>query len=969
MKSKNLLQLLQQTFRSRLGRVLLFSILGASTALACAWNMLTEHSVRFNSMRTGRGFYRLPPLPVEYHPATGKERSTIEIEQDIDTENPEFENENENEDEKADDGSQTWDAVVAAIEESKLSDVDGQLKKYLELTQYNEYWESYDDSREHRQKRRNISFDLLDAMSALRQGSKANSVSEYLKARLAFNLDPEAADSHIGSAKPDRNLSDNWEYLRAAVLYNSGKKEEALAAFQTHLTRFPQSEKNEAVLYMIAKGVLEQSHSFTEPNCGIQGKSWRGDEDIDPAKIEDSAKCRDAQWQEAMWKFSQMLRKYPNGRYSNDVRGWLAFLHKRGGERAEALAEYYRLLGNTISRQWRFEAKKSLQIIGHEYDDETLDRVEEMIADEPDAALAYAYHRIYNHAIDLSYEKLETWLCQPGEYYKWSECEEETKRVKLALDNGKHELERVARFATAMVKQYGGSRVSGDFVLRIAEAQLELQNFKESLAFADRALAMGVNGDARTQALWVKGSSEHQQKKLAAAKATFTRLVGEFPDHKLTEGARRLLAMTAEDQDDLETALDLYFELKYETDVAYFVDVLMPTDRLARYVDKRADSPHYNTLLYSLGVRYMRDKRWDEAKAALRRVQTEKGRDDYLTSDRDKSWFFPKEPGQPYWEPKVTYIKTSWVMQDLKTIDILEHYEQAVESAQGDEAKAEAMYQLASAFFEADDLAFYSPAMWDGGRSGSLSELQFSDHERLPNESRIIFEHLQAHDPLAQAIPIYLEIATRFPQTNTARDALYSAAVAHERLSGRHSAWTSIYERGLFAGTRMVTYSDVKGTHPDYQLPRGTYGWKPSTRTVNGGPGWAAPPKPLPKVSRVDRAKKKLESWYSEYEPMIENGGAMVKGKVSEVSSGAADHLTNYLYLVYMSFIGLIVWTNRRQLYKGPIKKGFVIGRAGFVYTRNRWSANVSGWFSSRLSLLRLGKKDDKADGPDRDGD
>src|SRR6202035_1592565 len=31
-----------------------------------------------------------------------------------------------------------------------------------------------------------------------------------------------------------------------------------------------------------------------------------------------------------------------------------------------------------------------------------------------------------------------------------------------------------------------------------------------------------------------------------------------------------------------------------------------------------------------------------------------------------------------------------------------------------------------------------------------------------------------------------------------------------------------------------------------YQMPRGTSGWQPATRTVNGGPGWDAPPRHLP---------------------------------------------------------------------------------------------------------------------------
>jgi hypothetical protein len=53
-----------------------------------------------------------------------------------------------------------------------------------------------------------------------------------------------------------------------------------------------------------------------------------------------------------------------------------------------------------------------------------------------------------------------------------------------------------------------------------------------------------------------------------------------------------------------------------------------------------------------------------------------------------------------------------------------------------------------------------------------------------------------------------------------------------------------------------VTYADVKAAYPRYQLPQGTYSWQPATRTVNGGPGWSAPPKPKPRLTRLARVRK-----------------------------------------------------------------------------------------------------------------
>ena len=62
-----------------------------------------------------------------------------------------------------------------------------------------------------------------------------------------------------------------------------------------------------------------------------------------------------------------------------------------------------------------------------------------------------------------------------------------------------------------------------------------------------------------------------------------------------------------------------------------------------------------------------------------------------------------------------------------------------------------------------------------------------------------------------------------------------------------------------------MTYADVRREHPRYQLPRGTLGWEPRARTVNGGPGWAQAPqsKPLTRVERLRGKVKRAEGYAS----------------------------------------------------------------------------------------------------------
>jgi outer membrane protein assembly factor BamD (BamD/ComL family) len=830
---------------------------GAVTALACIWSLYTDHSVRFNSFRRGRGFYRLPPLPIMYDGKSGRE---ITVNEAGETGYSEAEWEAERHQTIAApltaSSNEIWEQARLAIQQENLGKAQALLQRFLAMTA-----QPAIETHQEQRANRNAAYDLLDAMTALRQGSKATSVAAYLNARYAADNEiAQNAEELIAQAPADKNLQDNWQYLRAATAYRATRMDVALMAFYELLKKYPRSEKGEAALYMVAKIHLELSQSYENTGCGITDTDEWG-KAIDPAKIEPTEKCKDSSWQLAVKEFQEVMRKYPNGRYFNDARGWLAYLYRRGGERARALAEYYRMLGHPTDWNVRLEAKKSLQVIGHEYDDTTLDQVESLIADDANAALAYAYHRIYNYAVDYTYRQVHEWTFY-GENERWQKKQEEEERVTTALKTGHHELNRIARFATTMMKRYPQARVSGAFVLRVAQAHFELQNYAEALSLARKALVFDVQGDARAQALWIKGSAEHQRKDFSAARTTFNQLIAAFPKHNLTEGARRLLAMTAEDQGDFETALEQYLALNYHYDIAYFIDVLLPTERLAKFVANHKHAAQYNQLIYALGLRYMRDKRWNEARTMLQQVQTESGsnEEDWQLYTNQPRRSFSKEPDW-YWNEK-PYVKTAWVMLDLKTIDILERLEQAVATAQGDEAEAEAMYQLASFQFDASDLLFYNPVAWRGQRYWLLCALEEDTHLRLPNEPQLIFNYSQSHDTLARAIPIYLEIVNRFPQSKAAKDALYTAAVAHQHLSNLNPYWRSIYGQGLFVGSRLVTYADVRRTYPNYQLPRGTNGWEASTRTVNGGPGWAPPPPkptPLPKPTRAQRIKRMLK--------------------------------------------------------------------------------------------------------------
>lgn len=829
-------------------------LLGAAAVAGCGWYG-TEHSVRFNAWHNERRFGRLPPLPFDARERTRPDyRSEVEDDEYHPSEDPK---------EKA-------DALWASAEGDALrDDFDGlrkRLGEYLEATGANACTDFY-DSAGLCQQRRNSARDQLDALGS---HADAHAVGAYLSARRAYDgwLDArddtkgegekaekaeavETVEAALANVPRGAGLEDNVAYLRAAMLFERGDRGDAIDAFEALAARYPKSEKREAALFNAALLWLKSSTA----GLGVEHA----------ASEEACADCKDEEWRKADAAFARLLREYPRGRYAGDARGWLAFLRVRVGERAEGLAEYYRMLADEQDPSARDEALRSLRLVRDDASEDEMGRVESILESEPRVALAYAYHEIYNAALDEGFavevpEDVNPYRwCKEkgcsGDFYRWDE-KERARRQDAA---GRKSFARVAAFATRLMRDGHGASAGGAFALRVAQADLELGEDGAARELAGRALASGLAGNERASALWVRGVAEYRLGQFEASHRTFASLLKEYPEGDLAEGARRFVAMAAEESGDLEGALEQYLLLKYRSDVAYFVDVLMTPEQLEDFAGRRADPETRDMLLYSLGVRYMRAHRFEEARRAYARVRTadnlpedvygfgdECGGDDPPPSCKDV-----KNPRGQDWKG----VRAAWVLRDLKTMEQIEHLEARERVALDSEARAEALYQLASYLYQSGDLTFYNPAAWRGGR---FYAVYYDQQFRAPGEAALMRRYMEEHEPLVRALRIYQQVAEEYPATRAARDSLYTAAVIHERLAGFELYWPGQYAQGLHPGGRLVTYADVRRTYPDYRLPDGTYGWEPQTRTVNGREAWPAPPKPKP-LTGVERARAKIK--------------------------------------------------------------------------------------------------------------
>ncbi|HKQ08486.1 MAG TPA: outer membrane protein assembly factor BamD [Blastocatellia bacterium] len=844
----------------------------AAAALGCSWPG-TDHSVRFNAFRSAKEFGRLPRL--SHSGDADNKLFSWSAEYD--------KGENYEEGERETKGIDVlWDESLRAEQSEDLATVRRKLQEYLQRTARLRET-GYSEPKDFRH-RRNAAFDKLDALAALDQGASEDSVRCYLRARTLVDDGQPVVKLHAEAAE-DVHLADNVAYLWAVIDY-SADAEAGIAKFKAFAARYPHSEKREAALYMAALATLKIA-----PRAKVMDSFAPCDGDC--PKL-----MRDAQA-----GFRRVIHDYPHGRLTADAQGWIAYIYRQLGDRAAALAEYYRMLAARDEAS-RIEAVFSLGIARYQASETDMARVEKLIEGEPAAALAYAYHNVYNIAL----EPLSGYGIGAG-----SSAGEQEQRYK----NNADELKRIVAFASRMMKRYGSGAVGSGFVLRLAQASLELDDDAEAARLAHQALSGGAQANIRAEALWVEAVALYHLKRLKEARSALTQLVAENPNNRYTEGARRNLAMVAEDMNDLDGALEQYLALDYRLDVAYFVDVLMPTDQLAAFIKNHPTQPHSDELQYALGVRYLRDRRWNDARQTLMVIHSI-GRG----ADNGYSHYYPGSYSEPSsdpvkslnWDERIRGVRPEWIEQDLHTANDLERLEQQVNLAQGDEAKAEALYQLASYQYQGD-LLFYNPA-WNGMRQYHLYDLDSGGGFRRADESRLLFDYMQKHDAASSALPIYLDVVNRYPNTRAARDALYTAAVCHDRLASYNNYWRSIYDRGGFAGSRMVNYQDVKRAYPGYRYPLGTRGWEPATRTVNGGPGWALPPKPKPRPSRARRALLLFNKVMQvAFKPLGDAVSAIVKTitAIFQAIWKAVLWVCHWLWLGYLCFWLRFMWRRSRE--------------------------------------------------------
>jgi hypothetical protein len=345
------------------------------------------------------------------------------------------------------------------------------------------------------------------------------------------------------------------------------------------------------------------------------------------------------------------------------------------------------------------------------------------------------------------------------------------------------DLASLAELARALISSSPGSKIDPAVEVRLAEVEYQQRHYPQCIEWAARALKVN-RGYGR--ALFMRGSAEAKMHRLALAQRDLQAVLEASRDHVLRQSARELLALTCEQSGDLGIALEQYFQLGFDLDVAYLLDVRMSSKQIETYMahcaaEKVSKVVEYKNqpgkpvtavytrkqlLAYTLGIHYMRQEMWGEAARWLLTIP-EPLRYLFDTGRRD----FGSNPSPD----SLDAVRDLWRLQTK------------IKQAHGYEAKAEAAYRYASYYHNHGALLLYNAMLWDGERV-RMFEMNWNAMLQTNEDSIRMRNYFEGHEIYLRSRKLCLDVVKRYPHSKIAPQALYRAACASYRI-GALATW------------------------------------------------------------------------------------------------------------------------------------------------------------------------------------
>jgi tetratricopeptide (TPR) repeat protein len=310
--------------------------------------------------------------------------------------------------------------------------------------------------------------------------------------------------------------------------------------------------------------------------------------------------------------------------------------------------------------------------------------------------------------------------------------------------------------------------IAGLALARLGTAALKLNDAPRASRLARRALAKRDERDSWAMATFVLATLDRRANRLRSAHAHYTQILEKWPRSYLVGAARENLALLEERFGNLPGALDHYTALGYREDVAYMIDARMPSGQLARYIDARPRHPKRSTLIFTLGMRYLREGKWSKAEATFGHLT--EGQRRYLTAENDD--FYTKDG-----------------LQDpTATLKALRGFDRQFRTARTRNGKAAALFAMGDYYYRHRDLVLYSLPAWHSVRAQAFV-YSWNRAVALPADDRAVPRHHDEHEAAAHALRVFRRVVQDYPETSIAPRAAYWGACAANRLSNLNEYW------------------------------------------------------------------------------------------------------------------------------------------------------------------------------------
>ncbi|MDR3688201.1 MAG: tetratricopeptide repeat protein [Fimbriimonas sp.] len=494
-----------------------------------------------------------------------------------------------------------------------------------------------------------------------------------------------------------------------------------------------------------------------------------------------------------------LAKRYPHSRFRFDVVGWRGRIAYLAGRYAEAIAIYRRQFA--LAPTWRKRATVYASLV----------LCEREAGNFP--AVATTALEVYGAETDLTLKGSAFALIQQtlGRFNGaqanrfWRRLHDSPKLLGLYLDYRMEMTEPTPDLlklsanggASAFASSYGGH-----ILARLAQAAYVLKKNSAAVRYANRALAATHDKADDALATFVLASIDRREGRYADATKRYEAILAHYPGDLMSGGARENLAILYERAHRFADALDLYRKLGYVFDMAYLLDIRMTPEQVATYVAAHPKDKEIDLLRFSLGVRYLRADRFDDAERELSRL-----------SDAQRTKFCPvlyqSEIGSKDIDPEL-------IQDPLQTARQLGRLYRQFSRARTSESKAKVLTFIADYYYDRHDLLLYNPALWHHVRAVGIGT--FWDATVATKEDyQALEKHHWDHDCYARALTLCEKILKKYPHASVRYRVAYRAGCAAEHLSHMNPYWRwQGRERDLMG--RAVNLMSMAKRSPDPQL-------------------------------------------------------------------------------------------------------------------------------------------------------